>query len=108
MRFASYSKDLTAKARFKDSRSKIGLRWDGTERVVLKGKDMSDLRQRVFERDKWACVDAELGDRCMGKLELSHWPPRSKSGGSDVFSQCSCRCTKHHRLLDGKGHDLHF
>lgn len=107
MRFARYSADRTAKARFKDSRSKIGLRWDGTERVVLKGKDMSDLRRRVFERDKWTCVECEYSN-CKGPLELSHWPPRSKSGGSDVDSQCSVRCQKHHRLLDGGGWDLHF
>ena len=108
MRFAKYSDALTKEARFKDKRSKIGIRWDGTERVVLKGKDMTDLRERVFERDKWTCVDSEYGDRCKGPLELSHWPPKSKSEGSDVDSQVSCRCQKHHRLLDGHGCDLHF
>ena len=106
MRFARYSKELTAKARFKDSRSKIGLRWDGTERVVLKGKDMSDLRRRVFERDQWTCVDSDT--RCAGPLELSHQPPRSKSEGSDSMAGTKCRCQFHHRLLDGKGMPLHF
>lgn len=106
MRFAKYSEHLTKEARFKDARSKIGLRWDGTERVVLKGKDMSDLRRRVFERDEWTCIIRD--NRCSGPLELSHWPPRSKSEGSDIESQCFVRCQFHHRLLDGHGCDLHF
>lgn len=108
MRFAKYSENLTREARFKDSRSKIGLRWDGTERVVLKGKDMIALHDRVFERDKWTCVDSDYGDRCQGPLELSHWPPRSKSEGSDTLAGTACRCMKHHRILDGRGEDLHF
>jgi hypothetical protein len=108
VRFAKYSESLTKEAKFKDKRSKIGIRWDGTQRVVLKGKDMSDLRQRVFERDKWTCVDSDYGDRCMGPLELSHWPPRSKSEGSDTMEGTACRCKKHHLLLDGHRMPMHF
>ena len=108
MRFAKYSDALTKEARFKDKRSKIGIRWDGTQRVVLKGKDMTDLRERVFERDKWTCVDAYWGSQCKGPLELSHWPPRSKSEGSDTLEGTSCRCQRHHRMLDGHNQPLHF
>lgn len=102
VKFAKYSPTLTKEAGFKDRRSKIGIRPDGTLRYDLSGIDKGDLREKVFERDGWACV--ELPDtgvnNCSGPLELSHWPPMSKSGGSDEMKSCFTRCRKHHRLLD--------
>ena len=83
--------------------------------IRLKGKKMSDLRARVFKRDK-GCVDKGLtfliGDiasipECYGPLELSHDKPRSL-GGEDTEVNCHCRCWRHHRLRDGHGCDLHF
>lgn len=110
MRFAKFSKSLTAEAGFLDKRSKIGLRADGTKRYDLAGKDKQNLRDEVFKRDKH-CVDAPtildllvgpkaIVNLCSGPLEMSHWPPMSKSGGSDEMATCFCRCRKHHRLLD--------
>lgn len=107
VRFAHYSEYLTEEAKFKDWRSEIGVRFDGSLRVTLKGKDMEALREAVFNRDIWKCVDRKQIDlngmcvsTCEGPLELSHWPPRGRSGGSDTMEGTSCRCRKHHRLLD--------
>lgn len=102
MRFAKFDRGLTKAAKFQDKRSKVGIRADGTLRFDLAGFDKCELRNKVFDRDGWACV--ELPDsglnNCSGPLELSHWPPMSKSGGSDEMATCFCRCRKHHRLLD--------
>jgi hypothetical protein len=107
MRFARYNERLTKAAKFKDKNSKIGLRFDGTQRIVLKGRDKMSLRAEVFMRDGYSCVDRGEG-KCAGRLELSHWPPMSRSGGSDVVEQCFVRCQKHHRILDGNGQPMHF
>lgn len=112
MRFAKFSRELTKAAKFKDRRSKIGIRADGSLRYDLAGLDKGDLREKVFTRDEFGCVDArtivdllcgpvEISKLCVGPLEMSHWPPMSKSGGSDEMATCFCRCRKHHRLLDG-------
>ena len=103
MRFAHHSEYLTEEAKFKDWRSEIGIRFDGSLRVNLHGLDMQVLREKVFERDDYRCVDygnALTKGICEGPLELSHWPPRSKSAGSDTMEGATCRCRKHHRLLD--------
>lgn len=103
MRFARFDRELTRAAKFKDKRSKIGRRFDGTLRYDLAGKDKSVLRIQVFERDGGFCVHAIASGRdadCSGPLEMSHWPPMSKSEGSDEMKSCFCRCRKHHRLLD--------
>jgi hypothetical protein len=106
VRFARFDKGRTKAAKFKDKRSKIGVRFDGSLRYDLAGKDKSALREKVFERDSWFCVDASSELRtgnfvgCRGPLELSHWPPMSKSEGSDEMKTCFTRCRKHHRLLD--------
>lgn len=110
MRFAKFSASLTKIAHFKDRRSKIGIRHDGSMLVRLAGKDMEALREEVFERDG-CCVEFAgpyaTENHCMGKLELSHDIPRGR-GGSDTPENTHCRCTKHHRLRDGHGQDLHF
>lgn len=106
MRFARYSKADTKAAGFKDRRSKIGIRADGTFRYDLAGVDKSALRDRVFHRDFYTCVDAKVtknrvDDRqCSGPLEMSHEPAMSKSEGSDEEKSCFCRCRFHHRKLD--------
>lgn len=100
MRFAKFSPSHTKAAGFKDRRSKIGIRADGSLRYDIAGQDKFDLRERVFERDRWTCVDRSTLDRCDLWLEMSHWPPMSKSGGSDEMKTCFTRCRKHHRLLD--------
>lgn len=109
MRFARYSKELTKAARFKDRRSRIGLRSDGTPIVRLAGKDMSKLREDVFEFFNYTCIDRSLVrlNDCHGPLELSHQIPRGR-GGSDEFENVRPRCQKHHRMRDGHGQPLHF
>lgn len=103
MRFAKFDKETTKAAGFKDKRSKIGRRFDGTLRFDLAGKDKNELHDLVFKRDKWRCVDRpkKWNDiACYGPLEMSYWPPMSKSGGSDEMATCFTRCRKHHRILD--------
>lgn len=92
--------------------------------IRLKGRAMSQLRERVFARDK-GCVDAGkimkpglvLDDHpgvsapvvysCAGPLELSHDKPRSL-GGEDTEENCYVRCQRHHRLRDLHGMPGHF
>jgi hypothetical protein len=123
MKFAKFSPELTKAAGFKCPAkkargygSKIGIRADGSLRYDLAGKDKSDLRDKVFERDKYHCADMmkwiggpfpglyieNAPNPCEGPLEMSHWPPMSKSEGSDEMKTCFCRCRKHHRLLDNR------
>lgn len=102
MRFAIRNERLTQERHFQDSRSCVGLRIDGSERVELQGKDMTALRQRVFIRDGYLCRDGG-GIGCDGPLELSHRPAMGTSGGSDVESQCFTACQKHHREYDLHG-----
>lgn len=102
MKFAKFDKELTRAAGFKDKRSKIGLRPDGSQLVRLAGADMSALHDEVFERDGWRCKDGSMGiNHCDGPLELSHDIPRGK-GGSDTAENTHCRCQKHHRLRDNR------
>ena len=107
MRFARFSEELTKAAHFHDRRSMIGLRFDGTERVVLKGRDKESLREACFERDMNMCVDREMSP-CFGWLEMSHFPAMSKSEGSDVLEKVFCRCWRHHILLDGHKQPMHY
>lgn len=70
--------------------------------IRLRCKQMSELRERVLERDK-ACVDC-------GRtywLEMSHDIPRSL-GGSDTLENCHMRCRPCHRKRDGHGQPMHF
>ncbi len=108
MRFARFSSELTEAASFKDSRSMIGLRFDGTERIVLKGEDKRDLHAACMERDGYMCVDRGNGTVCSGPLHMSHWPAMSKSEGSDILSQVSTRCWVHHVRLDFHNSPAHF
>ena len=108
MRFAKFDKTLTAAAKFKDKRSKIGLRPDGSQLVRLAGRDMEELRNEASNRDNWRCVEAiggnvysPLGQYCEGPLELSHDIPRGR-GGSDVIDNVHMRCNKHHRMRDNR------
>ena len=87
-------------------------------KLYLRGKDLSEMRERVFERDGWKCVDmpksVSFKDRCTGKLELSHKIRKSSGStkenslGSDDFDNLCARCTYHHRLHDLRGNDGHF
>lgn len=108
MRFARLDKELTRQAHFLDRRSKVGLRFDGSMRIVLKGRDKEILRAACFERDNYACVDRGDGHICYGPLQMSHWPPLSKSEGSDVLSGVATRCWRAHVLLDGHKQPMHF
>lgn len=105
MRFARFSKELTKDAKFKDRRSKIGIRADGSQLVRLAGKDMEKLREKVFEESDgcWDRTFQSMGpNTCEGPLELSHFIPRGR-GGSDVAENVTPRCRKHHRLYDAHG-----
>lgn len=110
MRFARFSKELTKSAKFKDRRSKIGLRADGSQLVRLAGRDMMELREKVFE-DSDGCWDRtfqSMGpNTCEGPLELSHTIPRGR-GGSDVESNVKPRCRKHHIIYDHHNCPSHF
>lgn len=102
MRFARFSKDLTKAAKFKDRRSKIGIRFDGTQLIRLAGKDMENLHAVVFDRDRFRCVDQGLRFDCEGPLELSHNVSRGR-GGSDTPENTNPRCRKHHIYKDMHG-----
>jgi hypothetical protein len=95
MRFARYSEHLTKAAGFKDKRSKIGLRSDGTQLVRLAGSDMKALRNHTLARDQHSCVDCQSWH----DLELSHDVPRGR-GGSDVLENVHMRCRPCHRKRD--------
>lgn len=104
----------TKAAKLKDRRSFVSI--EG--KLYLRGKDLSEMRERVFERDGWKCVDmpksVSFKDRCTGKLELSHKIRKSSGStkenslGSDDMENLVCRCTYHHRLHDLRGNDGHF
>ena len=93
-----------------DPRSFVSL--DG--KLYLKGKDLSAMRERVFERDGWRCVDRNVPGSCDGPLQLSHRIRKSSGStpenslGSDDFENLCVRCLYHHRLHDGHGCNLHF
>lgn len=116
MRFAKYSPSHTKAAKFRDRRSRVGVRPDGSLRYDLEGRDKTALRDAVFERDHWTCAEQNprsewfmhYGTKCAGKLDLSHEPPMSTSAGSDEESTTVVRCRRHHRSRDGHGEDLHF
>lgn len=99
MRFARYDWELTKAAGFKDKRSKIGLRPDGTQLVRLAGADMTELRLQAMRRDNWTCVDCDLFRGHWIQLELSHDVPRGR-GGSDILDNVHMRCRPHHRKRD--------
>jgi hypothetical protein len=113
MRFAKLDLHATNEAlisgRFKDKRSRIGIRPDGTQLVRLFGKDMEALRNEVFERDG-RCVDYEFSavvGECDGPDELSHKIPRGR-GGSDTPENTCRRCKVHHIYYDLNGCPGHF
>lgn len=96
-RAAEYRKS----GRFVDRRSKVFIRKDGTERIVLQGTDKIRLREKCLARDGWKCVDAgKDGVMCHWKLDMSHDPAMSKSEGSDVLEQVRTRCRWHHNIFD--------
>jgi hypothetical protein len=103
------AKRLTAEARasgrFKNPRSKIGIRPDGSELVKLFGEDWDKLRVEVFERDGWKCVDCNKKAWEVYKLDPSHNIPRGH-GGSDVLSNVHTRCRDCHNRKDER--DLRF
>lgn len=114
MRFAKFDRELTKAAKFKDRRSKIGRRADGTLLVRLAGKDMQNLRDKAFELYQedgitmcWDHTFSWQTNTCKGPLELSHDKPRGQ-GGSDVIENVRPRCRYHHRLRDLHGQDGHF
>jgi len=107
MRYARFSAELTAKARLKDPRSKIGLRWDGTERVVLKGRDKSALRKACLARDNFTC--SKCGSvNIEENLDMHHIEHLGK-GGSDSLDNVTTRCKwgdchrgEHVQVMSGK------
>lgn len=105
---AEFTKQYRRNKQFLDPESKVLVRLDGTYRIVLAGRDKSNLRAACFERDHYRCVDAGDGHICYGPLQMSHFPAMSKSEGSDILEQVFTRCWRHHILLDGHGQDLHF
>lgn len=106
--WAHKDREATKAAKFKDRRSWVGSNSEGRY-VRLFGKDMVALRNLVFERDRFRCVDCGPDYRfgIQHLLELSHDRPRSL-GGSDTEENTHCRCRKHHRIRDGRGQPMHF
>lgn len=102
------AKAFREQGRFKCRDSRVLRRKDGTLRFELRGKDKSDLREACFERDNYTCVDHADGRICGGPLQMSHFPPMSKSEGSDEIGQVFCRCQKHHVWLDLRGMPSHL
>ena len=107
------TKDARRNGRFLCRDSRVLRRMDGSERIELRWVDKSNLRAACFERDGQKCVDRHKDaidekSRCSGPLQMSHWPPMSKSEGSDVLEQVFTRCWRHHVLLDGHGQPMHF
>src|SRR5579864_5789825 len=102
------TKDAYRNGVFKSRDSKVLRRMDGSARIELRGMDVSLLRSACFERDRHQCVDRGDGHACHGPLQMSHWPPMSKSEGSDVLEQVFTRCWFHHMKLDYHGCDPHF
>jgi hypothetical protein len=101
------TKQAFREGRFLDKRSRLLRRLDGSYRVELRGIDASNLRRECFERDRGLCVDRSDG-RCSGPLEMSHWPPMSKSEGSDELDKVSLRCKSHHIRKDYHDCPAHF
>jgi len=85
---------------FKDKRSAVYVRKDGSLRIRLFGKDKSNLRDECFTRDGWDCVDDQTALSCEGLLEMSHQPPISDPEGSDEIDKVRTRCKKHHAEFD--------
>ena len=112
MRFGHLDSDATKDRRrngeFLSKDSKVLRRMDGSTRIELRGIDASHLRMACFERDSHRCVDRGDGHECHGPLQMSHWPPMSKSEGSDVLEQVFTRCWRHHILLDFHGQPAHY
>lgn len=71
--------------------------------IRLKGKKMKALRERVFERDGYRCV--ECGSTFW--LELSHNKPRGR-GGADTEDNLACRCKICHVRRDHFGCEHHL
>jgi hypothetical protein len=110
MKWAKFSAALTKKEQFRDRRSKVGIRPDGTRFLKLAGFDMSLQRERVFERDTNKCANCG-GYEFSGFLELDHILSRGKGGDDSMnnlqllggrFSKCKCHLHKHVRVLSGK------
>lgn len=82
-------------------------------KLYLRGKDLSAMRERVFERDK-GCIDRTADRTCFGPLQLSHKIRKSSGStkenslGSDDYENLCVRCTYHHRLYDLRGCEGHF
>ena len=96
-----YDPELTAEyrksGRFEDRGSRAYIRKEGSLRLVLAGRDKSNLREQCFERDGFRCVDRP---DCAGRLEMSHTPPMSDPEGSDEIDKVRTRCKRHHAEYD--------
>ena len=85
---------------FKDKRSYV----TAFGRKVLRGKDMTDLRMKVFRRSGGHCEEVKNGNPHgkyapwdgIGKGELSHLVHRGR-GGSDEESNVIWSCADCHR-----------
>ena len=94
--------EITASYRWFDRRSKVYVRKDGSHRIVLAGRDKSNLREDCFARDGYQCVDRGDLLMCRGRLELSHTPPMSDPEGSDELDKVKARCDRHHKVYDNR------
>lgn len=86
---------------FADSRSRV---LPKTGRVILRGRDMTELRREVYRRSGGHCEAIKSsGKRCnkfaawdgFGKGELSHIPDRAHQG-SDVPAETIWSCRECH------------
>lgn len=105
MRWAHRDREATRAAGFKDRRSFVGYNSKGRY-VRLFGRDMSELRVTVMERDGWKCQDCGVSNFDQ-PLELSHNKPKSL-GGDDTAENLAARCRFCHRKRDGHGCPMHF
>lgn len=77
------------------------------KRLRLRGRQMSELREAVFTRDKNVCVDCGVFHTVWNPLQLSHNQPRSL-GGEDTPENTAVRCWRCHVKRDGHGQPMHF
>ena len=89
------AKQRTVDAGFKDRRSRIGYRTDGSEFWDLCGVDMGIQRNRVILRDRLRCQKCGKA-LTLEECELDHIRSRGK-GGDDSLGNLQVLCRKCHR-----------
>ncbi len=89
------AKQRTVDAGFKDRRSRIGYRPDGSEFWDLCGVDMGIQRNRVILRDRQRCQKCGKA-LTLEECEIHHIRTRGK-GGDDQIDNLECICRRCHQ-----------